>query len=151
MNKYLLFSLLFFISCQHNHSEDCNHAHNKQEEVTLTIPSIELDNNKLIIGDWIYSKELFLEKQKELQKPAIDMSIGFDKIEMTFFKNGEYISYLNDQVTKGTWSIDDSLITFEPINKQITSSEFEIINNNLYIYVPTGTYDALYILAFHKK
>ena len=65
-----------------------------------------------ILGKWHYSKEVFLEEQKESLSPKVDLSDIFQRITMVF-ENTDFISYLDDQVTKGQWKIqNDSLYMF---------------------------------------
>ena len=70
------------------------------------------NNDTFLFGTWYYSKELFLEEEKLLQSPKADLSDIFKTIKMVF-NDDIFISYLDDQVTKGRWKIqNDSLYMF---------------------------------------
>ena len=97
-----------------------------------------------LIGTWHYSKELFLEEQKLLQDFKIDLSDKYKTIKM-IFNNREFISYLDNQVTKGQWKIqNDSLYMFLESHGW-NRYDYKCLNDNLIIY------DRDFIIALERK
>ena len=96
------------------------------------------------IGTWDYSKSLFLEEQELLQSPKADLSDMFKTIQMVF-NDTEFTSYLDNQITKGQWKIEnDSLYMFLD-NHGWKKYAYKKFNNNLLIY------DRDFIIALQKK
>tara|TARA_Y100000588_G_C13757374_1_gene712463 strand:- start:152 stop:661 length:510 start_codon:yes stop_codon:yes gene_type:complete len=117
----------------------------------ITLPPILNDVRKMgigfdfIYGHWIYNQDLFYNEMKRLDEPKIDMSLYFNKVEMIFYNDGSFISYLDDQVTRGEWEIDDEHLSLKPDNQAMISYDYTINDSALYIY------DRDYILAFSKR
>tara|TARA_Y100000590_G_scaffold171817_1_gene196508 strand:- start:90 stop:599 length:510 start_codon:yes stop_codon:yes gene_type:complete len=117
----------------------------------ITLPPILNDVRKMgigfdfIYGHWIYNQDLFYNEMKRLDEPKIDMSLYFNKVEMIFYNDGSFISYLDEQVTRGEWEIDDEHLSLKPDNQAMISYDYTINDSALYIY------DRDYILAFSKR
>ncbi len=119
LNFYFIITLLF-LSCD------------KKEDIDT------------IIGEWRYSKNLFLEEQQISKSPKVDLSDIFKTITMVF-ETTDFISYLDDQITKGQWKIEnDSLYMF--LDKHGWNSYFyKHIDNTLIIY------DRDFIIALKRE
>ena len=105
----------------------------------------DIANSIDIQGHWVYNQDLFYNEMKRLDEPKIDMSLYFNKVEMTFYNDGSFISYLDEQVTRGEWEIDDGHLSLKPDNQAMISYDYTINHSALYIY------DRDYILAFSKR
>ena len=103
----------------------------------------EIDEDTLI-GRWHYSKELFLKEQEASSSRKVDLSDIFKTITMVF-DSLEFTSYLDSQITKGQWKIqNDSLYMF--LNEHGWNRYYyKCINNNLIIY------DRDFIIALERQ
>ena len=102
------------------------------------------ESNENIIGRWDYSKDLFLKEQENSKSPKVDLSDIFKTITMVF-ENTNFTSYLDDQITKGQWKIEnDSLYMF--LDKHGWNSYFyKHAHNTLIIH------DRDFIIALERK
>ncbi len=102
------------------------------------------ENEDTIIGEWHYSKDLFLKEQKMFESPKFDLSDIFKKIIMVF-ENTDFTSYLDDQITRGQWKIEnDSLYMF--LDKHGWNTYFyKHIDNTLIIH------DRDFIITLERK
>tara|TARA_Y100001960_G_C14060360_1_gene534047 strand:+ start:190 stop:561 length:372 start_codon:yes stop_codon:yes gene_type:complete len=102
------------------------------------------ENEDTIIGEWHYSKDLFLKEQKMFESPKFDLSDIFKKIIM-IFENTDFTSYLDDQITRGQWKIEnDSLYMF--LDKHGWNTYFyKHIDNTLIIH------DRDFIITLERK
>ena len=102
------------------------------------------ENEDTIIGEWHYSKDLFLKEQKMFESPKVDLSDIFKKIIMVF-ESANFTSYLDDQITKGQWKIEnDSLYMF--LDKHGWNTYFyKHIDNTLIIH------DRDFIITLERK
>ena len=74
-----------------------------------------------------------MEEQKKLESPKADLSDIFETIRMVF-DSTDFISYLDNQVTKGKWKIEnDSLYMFLDTHGWNKYS-YKLNNNNFIIY-----------------
>jgi len=147
---------MFLFSCDKGSSEQAvvlkfgKLDNNTESGLHFKIPPINdvmkmsLEYN-FIYGHWIYNQDLFYNEMKRLDEPKIDMSLYFNKVEMTFYNDGSFISYLDEQVTRGEWEIDDGHLSLKPDNQAMISYDYTINHSALYIY------DRDYILAFSKR
>ena len=103
----------------------------------------EIDENTLV-GRWHYSKELFLKEQEASSSTNVDLSDIFKTITMVF-DSSEFTSYLDNQITKGQWKIqNDSLYMF--LNEHGWNRYYyKYIDNNLIIY------DRNFIIALERQ
>ena len=110
--------------------------------IFLSCSSKESKEN--IIGRWDYSKDLFLKEQENSKSPKVDLSDIFKTITMVF-ENTNFTSYLDDQITKGQWKIEnDSLYMF--LDKHGWNSYFyKHVRNTLIIH------DRDFIIALERK
>ena len=105
--------------------------------------SQKTDKNSLV-GTWHYSKKIFLEEEKLLQSPKADLSDIFETIKMVF-NDENFTSYLDDQITKGQWKIqNDSLYMFLE-NHGWNKYNYKHLNDKLVIY------DRDFIIALERK
>ena len=118
--KFYFIIILMFFSCNRKQNEDT------------------------IIGEWHYSKDLFLKEQKMFESPKFDLSDIFKKIIM-IFENTDFTSYLDDQITRGQWKIEnDSLYMF--LDKHGWNTYFyKHIDNTLIIH------DRDFIITLERK
>ena len=101
-------------------------------------------SNNSIVGTWNYDNELFLQEKKKFKSPKANLSEAFDVIKMVFNDN-EFTSYLDKQITRGKWKIEnDSLFMFLDSHGW-NSYSYKLSNNSLVIY------DRDFIITFKKE
>jgi len=101
-------------------------------------------NNNPLIGKWNYSKRLFMEEQEALESPKADLSDIFKTIQMVF-NDSEFTSYLDDQITKGQWKIENDSLCMFLDDHGWKKYAYKNINGNLIIY------DRDFIIALEKS
>ena len=112
--------------------------------LTIFFSCSSKSSNNSMIGTWNYDNELFLEEQKKFKSPKANLSEAFDVITMIFNDN-RFISYLDKQITRGKWKIEnDSLFMF--LDKHGWNSySYKLSSDTLVIY------DRDYIIALKKE
>ena len=116
----------------------------KVEEIGDEKTSVEEKITHSLEGIWYYNKALFLKEQELFQSPKADLSDVFKTIKMVF-DDTEFTSYLDNQITKGQWKIEDSLLHMFLKDRGWMSYRYKHSENQLVIY------DREFIIALKKR
>ena len=128
----LLFICLFLFNCENN-----------KQNVNNSIDIEAVQNS--IYGSWKFNRELFQKEQNKIKENQFNLSDIDPNIKMIFYKNNQFKSYYDNQVTKGKWKIENDLL-FMDTNEmgKWKSFKFTIRTNELVIF------DRNYIIALTK-
>ena len=128
----LLFLCLFVLNCDNNKQN----VNNSIDIKTVQHP---------IYGSWKFNRELFQKEQNKIKENQFNLSDIDPNIKMIFYKNNQFKSYYDNQVTKGKWKIENDLL-FMDTNEMCKwkSFKFTIRTNELVIF------DRNYIIALTK-
>ena len=132
MQIILYIGIMFVLSCT------------KVEGVADEKASVEEKNTHSLEGTWYYSRELFNQEQAVITEPKADLSYNF-KIKMTFNNEGDFTSFLDNQITKGKWKIEDDLLHMFLKDRGWLSYSYKHSGNQLVIY------DREYIIALERR
>ena len=128
----LLFLCLFLFNCDSN---------NKNTSNSIDIKTMQHP----IYGSWKFNRELFQKEQNKIKENQFNLSDIDPNIKMIFYKNNQFKSYYDNQVTKGKWKIENDLL-FMDTNEmgKWKSFKFTLRANELVIF------DRNYIIALTK-
>ena len=128
----LLFLCLFILNCENNKQN----VNNSIDIKTIQHP---------IYGSWKFNRELFQREQNKIKENQFNLSDIDPNIKMIFYKNNQFKSYYDNQVTKGKWKIENDLL-FMDTNEmgKWKSFKFTLRANELVIF------DRNYIIALTK-